>query len=108
MEEDKQYVQNAVKLQQEKVKQQEKTVIPEKLELGYNILDEPVEMREIVEEERRITVQGYVFISDVRELRSGRSVLILKATDYTDSLEIKMFSKREREENQFSAAREEI
>lgn len=107
-EEDKQYVQNAVKLQQEKVKQQDKVVLPEKLELGYNILDEPVEMREIVEEERRITVQGYVFISDVRELRSGRSLLILKATDYTDSLEIKMFSKQESEENPFSAAKEGI
>lgn len=107
MEEDKIYVQNAVKLQQER-QEKEKDKPQEKLAIGYNILDEPMEMRDILEEERRVTVQGYVFISDVRELRSGRSLLILKATDYTDSLEIKMFSRQDDEEEPFSAAKEGI
>lgn len=107
MEEDKIYVQNAVKLQQEK-QEKEKDKPQEKLSIGYNILDEPMEMRDILEEERRVTVQGYVFISDVRELRSGRSLLILKATDYTDSLEIKMFSRQDDEEKPFAAAEEGI
>lgn len=107
-EEDKLIVQNAVKLQQEKVKQNGKDMIPEKLSIGYNIIDEPMEMREILEEERKVTVQGYVFISDIRKLRSGRSLLILKVTDYTDSLEIKMFSRQDDEENPFLAAKEGI
>jgi len=63
------------------------------LMLGYKIPDEPVEMETIQEEERRITVQGYVFDAEVRKLRSGRSLLIAKVTDYTDSLQVKMFSK---------------
>src|SRR5690625_4781414 len=63
------------------------------LMLGYNIKDEPMQMEEIQDEERRVTVQGYVFDVDIRKLRSGRSLLIVKATDYTDSLQIKMFSK---------------
>ncbi len=63
--------------------------------LGYKIQEEPMSMEEIQEEERRITVQGYVFAVDIRKLRSGRSLLIAKATDYTDSLQIKMFSKND-------------
>src|SRR5690625_3265023 len=108
IEEDKIYVQNAVKLQQEKIKQNGNKPISEKLSIGSNIQDEPIEMREIIGEERRVTVQGYVFISEVRKLRSGRSLLILKATDYTDSLEIKMFSRNEDDETVFSLAKEGI
>src|SRR5699024_11632538 len=37
--------------------------------LGYKIQDEPIPMEEILEEESRVTVQGYVFSVDVREIR---------------------------------------
>src|SRR5699024_8613135 len=76
--------------------------------LGYRIPDEAVPMEEIQEEERRITVQGYVFASEIRELRSGRSLLILKATDYTDSLQIKMFSRDDEAAEKFKLAEEGI
>src|SRR5690625_2343893 len=108
IEEDKIYVQNAVKLQQEKIKQNGNKPISEKLSIGSNIQDEPIEMREIIEEERRVTVQGYVFISEVRKLRSGRSLLILKVTDYTDSLEIKMFSRNDEDAAMFELAKKGI
>ncbi len=56
--------------------------------------DEPVlEIREIQDEERRVVIEGYVFDTEVRELRSGRSLLTLKVTDYTDSILVKMFSR---------------
>ncbi len=56
--------------------------------------DEPmVSIREIQDEERRITIEGFVFDAEVRELRSGRSLLTLKVTDYTDSILVKMFSR---------------
>lgn len=74
--------------------------------LGYRIPDEPLAMEQILEEERRVTVQGYIFSVDVRSLRSGRSLLIVKATDYTDSLEIKMFSKGEDDADKFNAVKE--
>src|SRR5699024_10909096 len=45
---------------------------------------------------------GYVFVSEVRELRSGRSLLILKVTDYTDSFQVKMFSKNDDDANAFA------
>lgn len=63
------------------------------LTIGYIIKDEAVPIKEIQDEERRITIQGYVFFSEVRELRSGRSLLTFKITDYTDSLMIKIFSR---------------
>ncbi|HHW38917.1 MAG TPA: PolC-type DNA polymerase III [Bacillales bacterium] len=61
--------------------------------IGYMIKDEPVPIKEIQDEERRITIQGYVFFSELKELRSGRSLLTFKITDYTDSLMIKIFSR---------------
>ncbi|MDR7072178.1 PolC-type DNA polymerase III [Fictibacillus barbaricus] len=61
--------------------------------IGYSIKDEPVPIQTIQDEERRITIQGYVFHSETRELRSGRTLLTFKITDYTDSLLIKIFSR---------------
>lgn len=72
------------------------------LMLGYNIQDEPMQMEDIQDEERRVTVQGYVFSAEIRELRSGRSLLIAKITDYTDSLQIKMFSKGDEDAGKFT------
>ncbi|MBY7143634.1 PolC-type DNA polymerase III [Virgibacillus sp. NKC19-3] len=74
--------------------------------IGYKIQDDVMQMEEIQEEERRVTVQGYIFAVEVRQLRSGRSLLIIKATDYTDSLEIKMFSKGDEDAAKFEAVKE--
>ena len=58
--------------------------------------DEPLmEIRNIQDEERRVAIEGYVFDAEVRELRSGRSLLTIKITDYTDSIIVKMFSRNE-------------
>lgn len=65
------------------------------LMLGYAIKngEEMKRLEEIVDEERRVTVEGYVFQAETRELRSGRTLLTFKMTDYTDSISVKMFSK---------------
>ena len=61
--------------------------------IGYQIKDEPVPIHTIQEEEKKICVQGYIFDSELRELRSGRSLLSFKLTDYTDSITVKLFSR---------------
>ncbi|MBM7094212.1 PolC-type DNA polymerase III [Bacillus sp. H-16] len=61
--------------------------------IGKPIKDEPKRMEEVQEEENNIVFQGYVFDAETRELRSGRTLLTFKMTDYTDSFLIKMFSK---------------
>lgn len=73
--------------------------------MGRNIpKDEPITpMGNILEEERRITIEGYVFDTEVRELRSKRKILILKITDYTSSFIVKKFSSGEKDEQIFDA-----
>lgn len=69
------------------------------LVIGYQIKDseEIRTLDSIMDEERRITVQGYVFDVETRELKSGRTLCIFKITDYTNSILIKMFA-REKED----------
>lgn len=63
-------------------------------QLGAQIKDsETVEIRTVLEEERSIVLEGFVFISEVKVLKSGRSLLEFKMTDYTDSILVKMFSR---------------
>ncbi|WP_413381539.1 PolC-type DNA polymerase III [Alkalihalobacillus sp. 1P02AB] len=80
----------------EKKKQEKETenqLKGQALTLGYPIKDEPIPLESIMDEERRVTVQGYVFAAETRELRSGRTLLTFKITDYTDSILIKIFSR---------------
>lgn len=102
--EDQQLVMKTV---QEKEKRDKDKSVPDQqpLAIGYKIQDEPITMDQIIDEERRITVQGYVFDAEVRELRSGRSLLIIKATDYTDSIQIKMFSKGDEDAAKFASVK---
>ncbi|MBW8348905.1 PolC-type DNA polymerase III [Bacillus sp. IITD106] len=55
--------------------------------------DDIKKIEDIVDEERRIAIEGYIFDAEIRELRSGRSLLTFKMTDYTDSILVKMFSR---------------
>ncbi|WP_416150913.1 PolC-type DNA polymerase III [Salipaludibacillus sp. HK11] len=66
--------------------------------IGGAIKDKVQPIDAIIEEERSITIQGYVFHSEIRELKSGRSLLIFKITDYTDSILIKKFSSDNKED----------
>ena len=50
-------------------------------------------LHEVVDEEFNVKVEGVIFDSEVRELRTGRKILQLKITDYTDSIAAKMFSR---------------
>ncbi len=63
------------------------------LRIGYPIKEDPVPLKDIQDEERRVTIQGYVFDAETKELRSGRTLLTFKITDYTDSIMVKMFSR---------------
>src|SRR5699024_6446316 len=100
--EDQEIIMKTVKEQEERTQNGKDKEQNKPISFGYPIQDDPVRMDSVVEEERRIVLQGYVFDSEVRELRSGRSLLILKVTDYTDSFQVKMFSKNDEDANLFS------
>jgi DNA polymerase-3 subunit alpha (Gram-positive type) len=65
-----------------------------------------IQMKDIYEEERSVVVEGYVFDVDVRQLRSGRELMILKMTDYSSSLTVKKFSNGEADEEVFARIKE--
>ncbi|WP_407936278.1 PolC-type DNA polymerase III [Litchfieldia alkalitelluris] len=77
------------------------------LTIGYTIKDEEEfrEIRSINDEEKRVAIQGYIFDVETRELRSGRTLLTFKITDYTDSLLIKMFSRDKEDVNLLQAVK---
>src|SRR5699024_12772011 len=100
--EDKKIIMKTDKKQEERTQNEAHKEQNKPISFGYTIPDDTVRMDSVVEEERRIVLQGYVFVSEVRELRSGRSLLILKVTDYTDSFQVKMFCKNDDDANLFS------
>ncbi|MGX7195394.1 PolC-type DNA polymerase III [Enterococcus olivae] len=91
--------------QRRKEKKQAAPALDGPIMLGRNIPSDELitPMGNILEEERRVTVQGYIFDKEVRELRSKRKLLILKITDYTSSFIVKKFSSNEKDEQIFDA-----
>ena len=73
-------------------------------QLGTQIKDtEPIrQMITIQEEERMVVVQGYIFDKEIRKFRSGRQLLLIKVTDYSSSMIVKMFSRGEDDEALFA------
>ncbi|UQS84379.1 PolC-type DNA polymerase III [Bombilactobacillus thymidiniphilus] len=73
--------------------------------LGKKIANDAplVSMAEISEEQQSVVVEGYIFSSEVRNLRSGRQLLILEMTDYTSSFVVKKFSKNGESDDVFAA-----
>lgn len=64
-----------------------------KLQIGYDIKEQAIPMQEIQDEEKKITVQGTIFGLDSKELRNGNTLFMFYLTDFTDSLQMKMFAK---------------
>ncbi|SEN57333.1 DNA polymerase-3 subunit alpha [Amphibacillus marinus] len=99
--EDQQLVQKAIADKAKQTTKAKQSDANHPLTIGYPIKEEPIQMNTILEEERRVILQGYVFAAEVRELRSGRHLLIVKITDYTDSFSVKMFSKGDQDQEKF-------
>ncbi len=64
---------------------------------GRNFDDEPVEIASLGEDPREVTIRGEVFGSESRETRSGRIILTVAVTDYTDSLRFKLWFEKKDE-----------
>lgn len=85
-------------------KAQGDSAVPEgPITIGLTIKDDADfrRMEEIVDEERRVAVEGYVFFAETKELRSGRTLLTFKITDYTSSIMVKMFSRDKEDAAQY-------
>ncbi|UOE92805.1 PolC-type DNA polymerase III [Alkalihalobacillus sp. LMS39] len=80
-------------LEKKKMEKKVDATSDQPLMIGYPIKDEPIMLDTIMDEERRITVQGFIFDCETRELRSGRVLLTFKITDYSSSILVKLFSR---------------
>lgn len=68
--------------------------LPDRLMIGHDLSRlEASPIQSIVEEESSKVVQGYIFAAEARLLKNGKSLLIFKITDYTDSISAKIFSR---------------
>ncbi|MBD2845248.1 PolC-type DNA polymerase III [Paenibacillus sp. IB182496] len=65
----------------------------QQLVIGYDIREQPTPLEQIIEEEKKITVQGTVFGLEVKELRNGSTLFTFYVTDFTDSMAMKLFAK---------------
>ncbi|MCD8097734.1 MAG: PolC-type DNA polymerase III, partial [Lachnospiraceae bacterium] len=63
---------------------------------GRSFDDEPIQLREIVEEMGEVTVRGKIRKREDREIRGERTILTLTLTDFTDSINVKLFTPNER------------
>lgn len=54
----------------------------------------PLPIIELPDNQYRQVIEGYVFALDNRELRSGEILMIMKVTDYTSSVTVKLISGR--------------
>lgn len=64
-----------------------------KLQVGYEIKEQAVPLKDIQDEEKKITIQGTIFGLDSKELRNGSTLFTFYLTDFSDSLQMKMFAK---------------
>ncbi|MBO0419675.1 DNA polymerase III catalytic subunit PolC type [Vagococcus fluvialis] len=104
----KQAAQAIEKNEQQQKQKAEVAPLSGPIQLGRSIpADEVItSMGHITEEERRVTIEGYVFSKEVRDLRSGRKILIIKMTDYTSSFSVKKFSNNDKDVAVFEAIKE--
>lgn len=63
--------------------------------LGKKIKDEIMNIKDITEEHGVVCIQGKVFEKDIRELKSGKVLFTLAITDFTSSIGVKIFCKKE-------------
>jgi len=62
--------------------------------LGEKITAPLRSLKEIVEEEKQVSVQGEIFNYNSRQLKSGRWLVSFDLTDYTDSISVKVFAEK--------------
>lgn len=67
--------------------------LPPKLQIGYDIREQAVPLQQVQDEEKKITIQGTIFGLESKELRNGNTLFTFFITDFSDSLQLKMFAK---------------
>ncbi|CAA3987362.1 DNA polymerase III subunit alpha [Staphylococcus aureus] len=88
------------KMKAEKAKQQDNNESAvDKCQIGKPIQIENIKpIESIIEEEFKVAIEGVIFDINLKELKSGRHIVEIKVTDYTDSLVLKMFTRKNKDD----------
>ena len=88
------------KMKAEKAKQQDNNESAvDKCQIGKPIQIENIKpIESIIEEEYKVAIEGVIFDINLKELKSGRHIVEIKVTDYTDSLVLKMFTRKNKDD----------
>ncbi|MBE5984979.1 MAG: PolC-type DNA polymerase III, partial [Paenibacillaceae bacterium] len=62
---------------------------------GRDFEEETMEIEKIDGEIGEVVVRGKIIMTDSRELRSGKTIIIFDVTDFTDTITVKMFAREE-------------
>ncbi|MFT9487498.1 MAG: PolC-type DNA polymerase III [Tepidibacillus sp.] len=79
-------------------KEESKINVNRTIKYGYEIKELPVPLKQVIEEDKNVIIQGSVFSVEFKELKSGRHLLTFNLTDFTDSIEVKVFIKDAKED----------
>ncbi len=74
--------------------------------MGRFITEPPVAIENVIEEDKSIVVEGCVLKLDIRRLKSGRSLISFDISDYTDSINVKLFEDEKDEDRIYSALKQ--
>ena len=72
---------------------------PENVIFGVNILNPNIiKVADVIASDERVCIQGQIFQKDVRELKSGKLLMVLDVTDKTSTIACKMFLDKQKYE----------
>ncbi|RFZ77461.1 PolC-type DNA polymerase III [Lacrimispora amygdalina] len=66
---------------------------------GRDFEEETMEIEKIDGEIGEVVIRGKIIMTDSRELRSGKTIIIFDITDFTDTITVKMFAREEQLED---------
>jgi DNA polymerase-3 subunit alpha (Gram-positive type) len=93
-------VQNFITHQEEMKNKEDDREIHVEKQLGKPLTFDGVRpLQNVIDEEMNVKVEGLIFDKEVKETRTGRKILTIKMTDYTDSIACKMFSRHNKDDD---------
>ncbi|MBR4574056.1 MAG: PolC-type DNA polymerase III [Lachnospiraceae bacterium] len=75
---------------------------------GRNFTDDTISICDIDGDIGEVTVRGQVFSYDVRDTRSGKKMVKFSVTDFTDSIDVKLFPKEDQQERLFAYLKDDV
>ncbi len=68
---------------------------------GKDFTDEPMKICDIEGDIGEVTIRGQVDRLDMRDTRTGKKLVMFSVTDFTDTIDVKMFPKEDQQERLF-------